>query len=170
MKTISHLIVLGRIKLTLSLGCVPQNGFLMHSFAHENSKLVQRFHIMLSSASALRIWWSCNNCTSRGVLIYAVGWPLPWCHEGWGHCCHYVSRRSRGPACLSVRAQVQGSGCNHTTLGPAEQRLIENMTVTHIIQHVHPSTGKNIYVIAHVHVQTGLTAFMNTFLHIQICF
>lgn len=118
--------MLGGIKLTLSLGCFPQNGFLMHSFAHENWKHVQRLHIMLSSASALRIW-------CRGGLIYAVGspWlqPLPWCHEGWGHCCHYVSRRSRGPACLSEWAQVQGSGCNQTTLGAAEQRLIENMTV-----------------------------------------
>ncbi len=32
---------------------------------------MQRFDIALSSASALRIWWSYNNCT-RGGLVYAV--------------------------------------------------------------------------------------------------
>lgn len=109
MKTISHLIVLGRIKLTLSLGCFPQNGFLMHSFVHENWKHVQRFHITLSSASALRIWWSYNNCTRGGLIcVLRFSQPLPWCYEGWGHCCHYVCRRSRGPVCLSLWAQVQG--------------------------------------------------------------
>lgn len=124
MKTISHLIVLGRIKLTVSLGCFPQNGFLMHSFAHENWKHVQRFHITLSSASALRIWWSYNNCTRGGLIcVLRFSQPLPWCYEGWGHCYHYVCRRSRGPVCLSMST---GAGC---TLAPAEQRLIENMSV-----------------------------------------
>lgn len=110
MKTISHLIVLGGIKLTLSLGCFPQNGFLMHSFAHENWKHVQRFHITLSSASALRIWWSYNNCT-RGGLIYAVYCGSPGLsHDVIRDEVTVVIMCAEGAGVLSVSlwAQVQG--------------------------------------------------------------